>query len=59
VSKLHAAVADALAAPDMKEILVRVGAEQTGGGPEQFAMEIKRDLGVWRDLVKQTGIRID
>jgi tripartite-type tricarboxylate transporter receptor subunit TctC len=59
VSKLHAAVADALAAPDMKEILVRVGAEQTGGGPEQFAAEIKRDLGVWRDLVKQTGIRID
>jgi tripartite-type tricarboxylate transporter receptor subunit TctC len=59
VAKLHAAVAEALAAPDMKEILVRVGAEQTGGNPEQFADEIKRDMTVWRELVKQTGIRID
>jgi tripartite-type tricarboxylate transporter receptor subunit TctC len=36
-----------------------VGAEQTGGTPEQFAAEIRRDLAVWRDLVQKTGIRID
>jgi tripartite-type tricarboxylate transporter receptor subunit TctC len=59
VARLHGAVAEALASPDMKEILVRVGAEQTGGAPEQFAAEIRRDLAVWRDLVQKTGIRID
>ena len=59
VARLHGAVAEALASPDMKEILVRVGAEQTGGTPEQFAAEIRRDLAVWRDLVQKTGIRID
>ena len=59
VARLNAATAEALASPDMKEILVRVGAEQTGGTPEQFAEEIRRDLAVWRDLVRKTGIRID
>jgi tripartite-type tricarboxylate transporter receptor subunit TctC len=52
-------VSEALASPDMREILVRQGAEQSGGTPEQFAEEIRRDLAVWRDLVKKTGIRID
>ena len=40
-------------------LLLRQGAEQTGGTPEQFAEEIKRELALWRELVQQTGIRID
>jgi tripartite-type tricarboxylate transporter receptor subunit TctC len=59
VARLHGAVAEALASPDMREILVRQGAEQSGGTPEQFAADIRRDLAVWRDLVQKTGIRID
>ncbi len=59
VARLHAAVSEALASPDLKETLAGQGAEQSGGTPEQFAEEIRRELAVWRDLVKQTGIRID
>ncbi len=59
VARLHAAVSEALASPDLKETLAGQGAEQSGGKPEQFAEEIRRELAVWRDLVKQTGIRID
>jgi len=59
VARLNAAAAEALASPDLKEILLRQGAEQTGGTPEQFAEEIKRELALWREQVRQTGIRID
>src|SRR6266508_260206 len=59
VARLHGAVSEALASPGMKDILVRQCAEQSGGTPEQFAQEIRRDLAVWRGVVQKTGIRID
>jgi tripartite-type tricarboxylate transporter receptor subunit TctC len=59
VAQLNAAVTEALASADVKETLARQGAEPAGGTPEQFAEEIRRELAVWRDVVKQTGIRID
>jgi tripartite-type tricarboxylate transporter receptor subunit TctC len=59
VTQLNAAATEALASPDVKETLARQGAEPAGGTPEQFAEEIRRELAVWKDVVKQTGIRID
>ena len=59
VARLNAAVADALASSDFKEMLARQGAELAGSTPDQFAEEIRRELAVWRDVVKKTGIRID
>lgn len=59
VARLNAAVNEALATDDMKALLAKQGAEPFGGTPEQFAAEIKRELAVWRDLVKKTGIKID
>jgi tripartite-type tricarboxylate transporter receptor subunit TctC len=59
VARLNAATAEVLASPDLKDILLRQGAEQTGGTPEQFAEEIKRELALWRELVRQTGIRVE
>ena len=44
----------------MKEILVRVGAEQDGGTPSNSVAEITRDLAVSRSWCREkTGIRID
>jgi tripartite-type tricarboxylate transporter receptor subunit TctC len=59
VAKLNAAVAESLASPDLKEMLARQGAEQSGSTPDQFAEEIKRETALWRDVVQKTGIRID
>ena len=59
VAMLNAAVSEALASPDFKEALARQGAEQAGGTPEQFAQEIRREMTLWQEVVKQTGIRID
>ena len=59
VDRLSAAVAEALAAPDMKTLLAGQGAEQTAGTPAEFAAEIKRELAVWKEVAQKTGIRID
>jgi tripartite-type tricarboxylate transporter receptor subunit TctC len=59
VARLNAAAVEALASPDVRETLARQGAEPAGGTPEQFAEEIRRELAVWRDVAKRTGIRID
>ncbi len=59
VTRLAAAVAEALAAPEMRGILAAQGAEQTAGTPAQFAEEIRRELAVWKDVAQKTGIRID
>ena len=59
VARLNVAVAKSLASPDFRDMLARQGAELAGSTPEQFAEEIKRKSAVWRDVVKQTGIRID
>jgi tripartite-type tricarboxylate transporter receptor subunit TctC len=59
VARLNAAVNEALASDDMKALLAKQGAEPSSSTPEQFAAEIKRELAVWRDLVKKAGIKID
>lgn len=59
VTKLNAAVNEALAAEDLKALLAKQGAEPTGGTPEKFAGEIKSELALWTDVAKKTGIKID
>ena len=59
VDRLAKVVTEALATPDMKGILAAQGAEQSGGTPAQFADEIRRELALWKDLARKTGIRID
>ncbi len=59
VAQLNAAATEALASAEVKETLARQGAEPAGGTAEQFADEIRRELAIWKDVVKQTGIRID
>jgi len=59
VSKLNAAVNEALTAEDLKALLAKQGAEPTGGTPDAFAAEIKNELALWTDVAKKTGIKID
>ena len=59
IARLNAAVNEALATDDMKALLAKQGAEPTGGTPETFGEQIKRELEVWKDVVKKTGIKID
>ena len=59
ITRLNAAVNEALATEDLKALLAKQGAEPTGGTPEQFAGEIKGELTLWTDVVKKTGIKVE
>jgi tripartite-type tricarboxylate transporter receptor subunit TctC len=59
VAQLNAAIVEALASPEFQQTLARQGAEPVGGTPEDFAQEIRREMGVWKDVVQKTGIRVE
>ena len=59
VRKLNAEINRLLDMPDVRERLTTLGAEPTGGTPEQFAATIRTDTARWAKVVKEAAIRID
>jgi tripartite-type tricarboxylate transporter receptor subunit TctC len=59
VAKLHGAIVDALAQPEVRERLVGEGAEVIGSTPEAFAAHIAAELARLGKLVRAAGIRMD
>jgi tripartite-type tricarboxylate transporter receptor subunit TctC len=59
VAKLHGAIVDALAQPEVRERLVGEGAEVIGSTPEGFAAHIAAELARLGKLVRAAGIRMD
>jgi tripartite-type tricarboxylate transporter receptor subunit TctC len=59
VDQLASALAEILAAPDLKGMLANQGAEMTVRTPSQFAQEIQRELDLWKNLAQKTGFRIN
>ena len=59
VRRLNAQINAVLQAPDVRARLAALGAEPTGGTPEQFAATIRADTVRWAKVVSDAGIRID
>jgi tripartite-type tricarboxylate transporter receptor subunit TctC len=59
VRKLNAEINRILQAPEVRARLVGLGAEATGGTPEQFAQTISADTARWAKVVSDAAIRID
>jgi len=59
VRKLNAEINRVLQAPDVRARLVGLGAEPTGGTPEQFGETIRADTARWAKVVSDAAIRID
>ncbi len=59
VSRLNAAVIDALRSPEVKDRLQAAGAEAAGTTPAQFAAYIKAELDKWGKVVRVTGAKPD
>jgi tripartite-type tricarboxylate transporter receptor subunit TctC len=59
VNRLHAVITDAMQAPDMKSTLDGMGVTIASGGPAQFGEFLKREIALWRPIVKQSGARVD
>ena len=59
VDRVNGVLNKALTAKDMAEKLATDGVAAAGGTPEQFAAIIKRDIEVWRGVVKRAGVKAE
>jgi len=59
VAKLHGEMAHILKLPDVKDRLVRLGAEPVGSTPEAFDAFIKSEIAKWATVVKGAGLKVD
>lgn len=59
VGKLNAAVNDAAAAGLVSRRLTEEGAQPFRGAPSDFAQVLHNELAMWRDVVKQSGMKLD
>lgn len=57
VTRLNNEVNRILAAPDVKEKLLALGADPVGGTPEQFTAVLHKDLERWAKTVKAAGLK--
>ena len=59
IDKIHADLLAIVKRPDFRERIVADGVEPIANTPEEFAAEIKADLGVWGRIVKASGTRLE
>jgi tripartite-type tricarboxylate transporter receptor subunit TctC len=59
VDKLNAATRKVIAEAAVKEKFAGLGAEATGGTPEDFAGYIKDDLGKWTRIVREANVKVE
>jgi tripartite-type tricarboxylate transporter receptor subunit TctC len=59
VRRVNTEINRVLQAPEVRERLASLGAEPTGGTPEQFAQLIRTDTARWAKVVSDAGIRIE
>jgi tripartite-type tricarboxylate transporter receptor subunit TctC len=57
IDKLHAAIAKALAAPDLRDRFAALAVEPRTNTPEQFRALLESDLRRWAKVVKDAGIK--
>lgn len=59
IARLHAAVVNAVRAPEVREQMGRQGLEPIGSTPAEFAAHLKREVARWARVVKEAGIKAD
>jgi tripartite-type tricarboxylate transporter receptor subunit TctC len=57
VARINQEINGILKAPDMRERLLREGAEPRTGTPEEFAAAMASDLKKWAKVVQSAGIK--
>lgn len=59
IAKMHDAVAQALADPDVKKQLLALGAEPVGNTPQQFADRIKSESASWAQVFRNAHMSLE
>ena len=59
IDKLNAEVNRILQLPEVKKQLVGLGAEPSGGTPEDFAKFVSAEIKKWGEVVRSSGLQLD
>ena len=59
VTRLHAEVVKALAAPEMKERVAAEGANTVGGSPAELTAFFRSEAEKWADVAKRSGTKLE
>ena len=59
VEGLHAAIARAVNAPDVKEKLIAQGYDPLANTPAEFSIYLKAEVAKWAKVVKDSGLKAD
>jgi tripartite-type tricarboxylate transporter receptor subunit TctC len=59
IDKLNAAVQKVISQAALREKFAGIGAEATGGTPEQFGAYIRDDLSKWTRIVKDANVKVE
>ncbi len=59
IDKLNAATQKVIAQAAIREKFAGIGAEATGGSPEQFGAYIRDDLSKWTRIVKDANVKVE
>lgn len=59
ITRLHEASVRALAGPELKGILAKMGVETVGSSPADFAGQIRDESAVWAKVIKAAGIKAE
>jgi len=59
VSRLHDSAAKALAAPDVRERLIAIGATPIGGTPAEFGTYLRAEVDKWARVIKTGNISLE
>jgi tripartite-type tricarboxylate transporter receptor subunit TctC len=57
VTKIHDAAVKAIHTPEVRERFKNAGATPAGNSPQDYAQQIKREMEIWRRVVKLQGIK--
>lgn len=57
INRLHAAIAQVVREPEIREKLLAQGAEAVGGTPEELANTVRAEIPKWKKLVQDANIR--
>lgn len=59
IARLNAEVHKVIALPDVRQRLEKDGAVPVAGTPEQFADQIRRELGLWKKVASDANLKFD
>jgi tripartite-type tricarboxylate transporter receptor subunit TctC len=57
IKHLHTVLVQSLKSTEVRDALVKQGADPVGSTPEQFAQQISKEMKLWQKIIGEGGIR--